>query len=176
MKRLKVGGHRKFKNPNKINNFYYALVDDEDFDWLNQWKWGRNNYGYAVRSYYYSKGNKWKTIGMAMEIMKKYGLYDPDKFIDHINRSRLDNRKSNLRMATRSQNGMNSRIPKNNTLGYKGIYFVKNSKINPWAAQITYNNKPIRIGCYPTKEEAAKAYDEVAVKYFGEFASLNFKQ
>ena len=114
---------------------------------------------------------------MATEIMKKYNMYDGNKSIDHINRNRLDNRKCNLRMATQSQNNCNVSKYKNNTSGYKGVYYAPyNNKTNPWKAQIRINNKNKGIGYFKTADEAAKAYDKMAIELHKEFAWLNFKK
>ena len=98
-----------------------------------------------------------------------------NKHIDHINCNGLDNRKSNLRFATRSQNRCNtSKVL--SKYGFKGVYFHKDRTSNPWRAYITSNKKPKTIGYYPTKEAAAKAYDVAAKDMFGEFAKTNFKE
>ena len=89
-----------------------AIVDDEDYEWLNQWKWKyhKDNYGYRTVKYN-------KSIFMHRIINKT-----PDGlFTDHINREGLDNRKCNLRTVTRNQNIFNSKPRKNNTSGYKGV-------------------------------------------------------
>ena len=154
----------------------YTLVDDEEFEWLSRWEWYITA-GYASRTHSYgSKGKRQrKTISMAIEIMKYHGLYDKNKFVDHANRNRLDNRKYNLRMVTKSQNAMNREKQTNNTSGYKGVYFYKSNKTNPWKAQIRTKNKNKGIGYYKTAIEAAYAYDEKAKKLHGEFARLNFE-
>jgi len=92
--------------------------------------------------------------------------------IDHINGNRLDNRRINLRYATRSQNNMNrfarcvtSKSP------YKGVCWRAHAK--RWKAYIKINKTQIHIGYFTTAEKAAKAYNKAAIKYFGEFANLN---
>ena len=95
----------------------FALVDDEDFEWLNQWKWYANHLGYTwyvVRSVRYD--NEVKAILMHRSILNaKIG-----EEIDHINHNGLDNRKKNLRICTRSQNNMN-RNKLRGTYKYKGV-------------------------------------------------------
>lgn len=90
--------------------------------------------------------------------------------VDHINGNALDNRRENLRLAIGSQNNYNSRRYKNNTTGYKGVYFIKARR--RWAAHIQVEGKNIYLGYFKTPEDAYVAYCEAAKKYFGEFARL----
>ena len=91
--------------------------------------------------------------------------------IDHINGNRLDNRASNLRFVTQNQNQHNRKINKNSTTGFKGVSFV--SKKGKFMASICVNNKSIGLGLFTDKTAAAKAYNEAAKKYFGEYSLLN---
>jgi len=146
----------------------FVIVDEEDFELLNQWKWclgkkcvvrheQKSEYGSNIR----------KMVKMHRFIMKVNG----NEFIYHINRNPLDNRKCNLRIATNSQNQANSKLCKMNTTGYRGI--VKYNQKKAWAAQIYIKGKRIFKGMFQTKEEAALKYNELAKTYFGEFANLN---
>ncbi len=92
--------------------------------------------------------------------------------VDHINGDGLDNRKENLRICDTSKNVINRSIGKINTSGYKGVNWRKKSK--KWVARIGFNNKRIYLGDFNNKEDAARAYDTAALKYYGEFAKLNF--
>jgi hypothetical protein len=99
----------------------------------------------------------------------------PDGFeVDHINGDRLDNRRSNLRLATGNQNAYNVGLAATNTSGYKGVSFCKQTQ--RWRAQIRANKSHINIGRYMTKEEAARAYDAAARRHHGDFARLNFPE
>jgi len=110
----------------------------------------------------------------------------PGEIVDHINHDRFDNRKNNLRICTPAENAQNRRTP--NIAGrvtkYKGVARVTGSLRNPWQAQIQSRtrvlpgtkSKHLYLGSFPTQEEAAHAYDQAAIKYFGPFASLNFPQ
>lgn len=92
--------------------------------------------------------------------------------VDHINGDRSDNRKCNLREATRSQNLWNSEISSRNTSGAKGVDFMKNK--NKWRVRITAKKGVvIHVGTYNTFEEAVAVYNKKALYYHGEFARLN---
>lgn len=91
----------------------------------------------------------------------------PDGQVDHINGDRLDNRISNLRIATHGQNRANSRAGKNNLLGVKGVFKTRSGK---FVAQIRAGKKQRHIGTFLTVKEASEAYRKAAEKYHGEFA------
>lgn len=141
----------------------YATIDTSDFEFLSKWSWCYSAQGYAVA---FDNG---KTIYMHRLLMQPTrGMQ-----VDHINTNKIDNRRENLRLVTASQNARNCSKSKNNKSGYKGVYKHHEGK-KPWKAQILADGKAVSIGYYETPEEAAKAYDEAAVKYFGEYARLNF--
>ena len=144
---------------------YFAIVDDSDFEWLNQWKWHYSQPGYASKGKPYINGKPQGQLLMHRLIMKC-----PDnKTVDHINQNKLDNRKKNLRICSYHENRMNSSLPSNNTSGFKGVYFYKGK----WSAQVKLNGKMNYVGRFINKEEAAKAYNQKAAEFFGEFANLN---
>lgn len=142
-------------------------VDDEDYDFLNQWAW-QSNGKYVVRQTA-SNGSFY----MGHEILKRHGFII-NGLVDHKDRDPLNNQKGNLRDATRSQNGANSKLQSNNTSGYRGVGFHR--KLQKWTAEITVRGTHIRLGCFHDPVEAAKAYDKAAKRYFGDFATLNFKE
>lgn len=147
----------------------FALVDDEDFEWLSQHKWHLSQHGYAARGKH--EGYPKKTVGILF--MHRVILNAPSGTeVDHINGNRLDNRRSNLRLCTRRQNLQNSRKRDNSSSLYKGVYFDKSR--NKWQAYIDGPHGRIHLGRFSQETDAARAYDEKAKEVFGEFARLNF--
>lgn len=98
-----------------------------------------------------------------------YGEW-PSGMLDHINRNRADNRIANLRPATRKQNAYNQLPSKRNKLGLKGVSMRESGR---FCATIGINGRRRSLGTYSTKEEAARAYNEAALRAFGEFAHVN---
>jgi len=95
------------------------------------------------------------------------------RFIDHINQNKTDNRIENLRPATTSQNMANiAKVKKNPLSKYKGVSFHKTH--NKFIASIRYHKKTYHLGYFNNEKEAARAYDNKAIEFFGEFACLNF--
>lgn len=132
----------------------YTLVDDKDFKFLNQWKWGISTKGYVVRK------DKMKNISMHRVVNNTLkGLQT-----DHINRNKLDNRRSNLRNVTNRQNHLNMPIQKNNKSGYPGICFDKYN--NKWRVQITIMRKTIQIGRFINLESAIFSRKEAEKVYY----------
>jgi hypothetical protein len=149
-----------------------AIVDNDNYDWLNQWKWYRHSEGYAVRVQHVKLGFKKyknKTIRMHILVNKT-----PSGFqTDHLNENRLDNRRCNLRTCTKSENMQNRGKTAINTSGYKGVYLNKRVKIKKWMSMIQANGKSIYLGYFKTKKEAALAYNKAASKYHGRYANFN---
>ena len=116
-----------------------------------------------------------KTIGfqghrylLSRIIYFMYHGIDPSELaIDHIDRNPLNNKISNLRLATMSQNQCNKKVQTNNKSGVTGVYL--RSDTNKWTASIQLSGKKIVLGCYQTKEEARQARIEAEKKYFGKF-------
>lgn len=152
-----------------------SIVDDEDFDWLSEFKWSFNG-GYAARTQSVKKreavsSKEAKTLYMHKEILKHYGLFS--EYGDHKNKDKLDNRKDNLREANNQQNCCNSSKQKGNCKSrYKGVTWYQNR--NKWRARITNKGKCILLGFYDSEVDAALAYDVGSLYYHGEFGSLNF--
>lgn len=157
-----------------LTHGYIAIVDDEDYEYLNQFNWmvtikPRMKTPYADRRITYSRGN-YGHITMHRDI---FNLKRGNKTqIDHINKNGLDNRRCNLRICTQSQNMTNIDKPKTNTSGYKGVSWHNQGL--KWRAQIRVNGEYYSLGLYTNKEDAARAYDKKARELCGEFAVLNF--
>lgn len=155
----------------KLTQGQETVVDDWNFDFLNQWKWlslwSKDAQGYyAVRWDYVN--NKRMMIYMHRVIMKT-----PDGMkTDHIDGDTLFNLECNLRICTHSENMRNRGKNKNNKSGYKGVYW--DSHAGKYRSRIMYNKKIIYLGLYDDPIEAAMAYDEKARELHGEFAGLNF--
>lgn len=152
---------------------YTILIDEEDKQLIEQYRWkAQTNRG---RTYFVNvaqKEYKQKVIRLHRLIMGLTGEFDRNVAVDHINGNFLDNRKSNLRIVTASQNAMNAKKHKSRTSGYKGVYYKKCHK--KYVARIGVKNTRIFLGYFKTEIEAARAYDQAAKIYHGEYALLNF--
>lgn len=145
----------------RSSNGLEYCVSDEDYDYLKQFKWYSKSDGYA---------HCWELMKtMNRVVIERMGFAD-SAASDHIDRNVYDNRRCNLRPATKSQNGANTGPTKRNTSGYRGVQFQRGA----WAAMISIDQKYCWIGGgFPTKEEAAIAYDLKAREVYGDFAHIN---
>lgn len=157
MKEIYLGG----KNGSVIGN--YALVDDADFDKISKYNWTawrHRNTIYAV------SGNDSKKMHRFI-----LGLVDPKIKADHIDRNGLNNQRVNLRACQNKQNIRNSKIQSNNNTGFKGVGLHKQT--GKYRSRIKVDGVQIHLGLYCTAKEAAIAYNESAIKHFGEYANIN---
>jgi hypothetical protein len=150
-----------------------ALIDDEDYDLISKHRW-----------HAYISGTKGIAACTTNGISKIYMhrmicCPPPGLVVDHINGLSLDNRRSNLRVCTVTENLLNrSKDGRCLSSPYKGVRrLTRGPKDQPkvvWKALIGFNKKKIHLGIFKTEEEAARAYDTAAKQYFGPFARLNF--
>ena len=155
----------------------FAIVDDEDFDWLNKWKW------YAA---YDAKRDRWcaqrfeggrsnrKCIKMHRQILNAY----KGEVVDHKDKNALNNTIQNLRKCSNEENLHNTKGKCSRKSKYKGVHRInRNYQLKlPWVAEIAVNKHHIHLGYFASEIEAAHAYDKAAIRYHGEFACLNFKR
>lgn len=132
------------------------VVDDADFDLVSQYRWGWS--GHDVRT----------TTIPRIKVHRL--ILDPrdSEIVDHKNGDTLDNRRSNLRIATRTQNMWNRKTNENNKVGLKGVTWRQDC--HKYQAQIKVNKKNVFLGRFTTAIEAHKAYVEASRKYFGQFS------
>lgn len=150
MKKIQLGGHRSdtgFKG--------YAFVDDADFDLVSKYKW-HSHEGYAMTNMYIDK--KTTLVRMHHLIMGKSKGLD----VDHINRNRADNQRSNLRIVTRSENLRNG-VNSLNTSGVRGICWHKSAQ--KWCVEFKINKKKIYLGLFTDIKEASTTLDKAKIKY-----------
>lgn len=144
-----------------------AIIDQDSPAMEYKVKWRMDHYGYVV-------WNTSKTVNRIKKhiSIKMHSIVLPPRrelVIDHINGNKLDNRRSNLRYATREENSFNSGASKNNKSGAKGVRRLKKFSNKPFTAQIKYKGRCMWLGSFATLEEASDAYQAAADKYFGEF-------
>ncbi len=142
------------------NSDRLAKVSPEDLTLVSGYRWCVNNAGYVTA-----------TIDGQSVFLHRF-LLQPSHMmqVDHINRDKLDNRRANLRIATRSQNNANSTGHADRFSKYKGVFRHRDR----WCTQITVDGRELWIGSYATEEDAARAYDSAAMFYYKEFAVTNF--
>ena len=152
---------------------YFAMVDDEDYDYLMQWNWSviKRTKGlfYAGRTEWYGDGKGQKHIKMHRLLL---GLNDPKIEVDHKDHNGLNNQRNNLRAVTHQQNLFNGRASGES----KYIGVGRRRFGGKWCASVTVNRKKCYVGYFDDEIEAAKARDVAAKKLHGEFARLNFSQ
>lgn len=153
----------------------FALVDDEDWEWLSQWKWhASESKRIRLPSMWYARrqeGHAGPVVYMHREICIRSGK-SPSSLFDHRDRNGLNNRRANLRECSKSQNGANQRKRPRTRSIFKGAHWYK--RLGMWHAVLTCDGVHHSLGYFNNDEEAARAYDAAAKIYFGEFAKLNF--
>ena len=144
-----------------------ATVDEDMFEWLSGWRWYACCPGSRV---FYACRNEGKgRVYMHRAITAKRGMGPGE--VDHINHDGLDNRTANLRIVASSQNKQNTRLRADSTTGYKGVYY--NKQRGSFQVYIRAEGRHKYIGAYANAESAAAAYDEAALRFYGEHAFTN---
>lgn len=161
----KIALSKKGKNKNK----FWALVDNDDFEELNKYRWYvsrgfRENY-YAVRTY------NLHSIKYSECMHRKILKAKAKEFVDHKDGNGLNNQRANIRICTKSENAMNVGLNSKNKTGFKGVVWDKDR--GQWRTTIRVGGKYKFLGRFYDKKEAAVAYNRAAIKYFGEFANIN---
>lgn len=156
----------------QLTRGYVALVDDEDYEWLSEYRWYPSKSPttvYAVTNIQHGT-NDWRTMSMHRLILgaKKGDL------VDHRDRNGLNNQRDNIRVTSRQVNNINTRVRKDNTSGYRGVSFAK--RMNKWSANIQHDGRQRCLGYFDHAEDAAKAYDAAALTLRGPHAQLNFPE
>jgi hypothetical protein len=147
-----------------LGNGGVTLLDDEDYARYSAWNWWKSGAGYVSRRVRSER----RTITLSRAIMNA----PADLQVDHVNGDRLDNRRSNLRLCTQSQNNANARMCKG-TSRFRGVHWC--SRTRDWIARIRVNGRTKHLGIFVDEVAAARAYDEAMVREFGEFALTNEK-
>lgn len=158
----------------QLTQGYQTIVDNEDYEWLMQWKWGILRQGngevYGKRNVEMPKRDgkrKRYVLPIHRAIM---GLCKGDKrVVDHINHDTLDNRRINLRIATLKQNLANRKGRRSEKPGYIGV----RKEYKKWKGRFTHQGREYASPRLDTIAEAVMWYNEVVVRYYGEFAKTN---
>jgi hypothetical protein len=147
----------------------FAIVDAEDYPRLSRYKWHAVDAGDG-HGFYARRHEKGRSVWMHREIVQ------PPKgmVVDHIDGNGLNNRRSNLRICTRTENGRNRRKNRDGKNEFKGIWHDKDT--GKCYATIRCNGEPIYLGAFDSAIEAARAYDRKAVEVHGKYARLNFPE
>jgi hypothetical protein len=153
----------------------WTILEQADYYRLKHYKWivyGTGNGGQNLYAIRFKLIEPYKTtmVSMHREIMNA----KDERLVDHRNCNSLDNRKSNLRFATRAENMRNRRKKRNATSQYLGVHYYKPQ--GTWSCAILHNGKRIWLGRFVNEIDAAKTHDVAAKKYHREFARLNFPE
>lgn len=164
-------GANLFMKEIKLTKGLFVRVDDEDFEYLNQWKWyaQKRNAGNVAARHCLINGKK-HILAMHRFIL---GVEDPNMFVDHIDHDILNNCRGNLRICTKAQNNCNVTSHKNTSSKYLGVTIDIRCKIKKWTAQVKHNGKIYYCGHFEKEEDAAMAYNLKAIELHGEFANPN---
>lgn len=144
-----------------------ALVDEADYEKVSGYSWRLNSRGYVITNLPRNGAKTQKQVLLHHLVL---GKPENGLVTDHINHDKTDNRKTNLRICTKSQNAHNQGLSRNNTSGYKGVAYE--TRTNKYRAYIWFNKKSIKLGSFASAEEASTAYARAAKRYFGEYCHI----
>ena len=152
----------------------FAIIDKEDGPLVVQHAWVAKSYG-SIQKTWYAERRLRNYEGGNGRCIKLHRFLTGEKFIDHINCNGLDNRRSNLRKATPSQNAGNSRLSAISSTGFKGVSYrgPKGNRRGRWVARINDNGRRVSLGSFQNVRLAALAYNVAAFEKWGSFARLN---
>jgi hypothetical protein len=149
-----------------LSNGLFAIVDDEDFERANKFRWHLSGQRYVMRHIRKSDGTR------SCQYLARFIMNDPEGLeVDHLHGNKLDHRKSELRFCTHYQNCCNKRKYKNNTSGFKGVTW--DSKCSRWRARIRVHGRLISLGRFREIKAAASAYNVASIRHHGEFGRIN---
>lgn len=141
-----------------------AVIDPADAGAVSQYNWHAST---GTKGWVYAQTNiHGQTVGLHRFLLKPPG----NLFVDHINGNGLDNRRSNLRLATHGENSQNCRRPRRNTSGVKGISW--HNATGKWQARIGCSGKSIYLGCFDRLDDAAVAYAQASALHHGLFGKI----
>lgn len=143
------------------------MVDDEDYDDLKKYKWHEDFHGYAVRATFI------RGVRGGVKMHRSVLVAQKGQIIDHADRNKMNNQKSNLRFCSFSQNNHNRDKIKGARNRYVGVHLVTKRK-DQWKVRICINGEYRQVGRFSSEIEAAKEYDRWARKTYGKFARVNF--
>ena len=144
-----------------------AVISEEDYERISQYKWYFSTNGYAVRD----SRNFARTSGKVVYMHREIANPKDDEVVDHRNRDKLDNRRGNLRVCTQAENTYNSVKQRRNKSGYLGVHWHKGA--GKWSAEVHKQGEKYYLGLFSDKEDAARMYNFWAADLFGEYAFLN---
>lgn len=147
-----------------------TTIDDKDESLVSGYKWYAD-FDKKLGKYYAKTTIRVNGKRVSLRLHRLIKDAQVGEVVDHINGDTLDNRSSNLRKCTQSDNVKNRSINKNSGSGYKGV--VWHSQAKKWQSRISFKKKYLSLGLFEDKKQAALAYNEAAKTYYGEFAKFN---